>query len=107
MDYSIILENNELGKLISGEKFKIRILSNIITDQLNEILEYNLRINNIPAEVKSGDYDNIVKNSLELYDQDLIIIFWEISNLVNGFHYNIELFDDRQYQEITKRWSLK
>ena len=79
------------------------MISNIVTDQLNEILEYNLRESNIPAEVKSGDYDNIVNNSLDFKNDDLIIIFWEIGNLVNGFHYNIHLLNDKQFIEFKKK----
>ena len=61
--YSEILKrNNELAKFILTEKYEIKILSNIITSQLNEILEYTLRIDAIPAMVELLlDGDEVVK----------------------------------------------
>ena len=62
--YSEMLKvNSDLAKSLPDEKYEIEILSNIITSQFNEILEYTLRVDNIPALVNSGDYDNIVQNS--------------------------------------------
>ena len=88
MKYSQILKaNSDLAKSLPDEKFEILVLSNIITSQLNEILEYTLRINDTPAIVKSGNYDNIVQDSLKYNDSNTVIIFWEICNIIDGFQF--------------------
>jgi len=60
--YSEILrKNQELGiSLNSKPLYNIHVLSNIITSQLNDILEYNLRIESINAKVFSGNYDKYI-----------------------------------------------
>jgi len=102
--YREILErNNELSKLLPDEKYEIKILSNIITSQLNEILEYTLRMDGIPAIVKSGNYDNIVQDSQKYEESKTIIIFWELSNIIDGLHYKIELLNNDQIDEIYEK----
>ena len=86
--YSEILKHNaQLGKMLTGEGYSIAVLSNIITYQLNDVLEYILRIENIPAQVQSGDYDNIVQDSLKYQNSDLVLIYWEACNIIDGLHY--------------------
>ena len=62
--YSEILKrNSDLSKSLPDTGYEISVLSNIIISQINEVLEFTLRVNTVPAIVKSGDYDNIVQNS--------------------------------------------
>ena len=64
LKYSEILAKNRvLGEMLTSSHFTISVLSNIMTTQLNEILEYTLRLSGINAKVTSGDYDNIVQDS--------------------------------------------
>lgn len=92
MKYSEILrENRKLADKMAGPPYKIAVLGNVITHQLNEILEYFLRYEGINAHVVSGEYDGIVQDSSSLKGQDAYIIFWELSNLVDGFHYKANL----------------
>ncbi len=99
--YSEILrENSELAKVLPDKSYEIKILSNIITSQVNEILEYTLRLESIPAIVKSGNYDNIVQDSSVYNNSDLCIIFWELCNIINGFQYKIELLTNRELEDL-------
>src|SRR5262249_30433670 len=60
LKYSEILQRNaELSKSLPTDRFEIAVLSNVEVFQLKEILEYALRVDNIPAAVTTGDYDNI------------------------------------------------
>ena len=54
----LIEKNRELGTLLQNEKFEIHILSNIIVNELKNVLEYNLRINNLNADCFITDYDS-------------------------------------------------
>lgn len=95
LKYSEILKlNKQLGLALQEEQFKVTVLANIITHQLNEIFEYTLRTENINAVVRSGDYDNIVQDAAKFNDSDLIIIFWEAANLIDGLQYKANLMDD-------------
>ena len=81
----IISKNNDLNNKIKNEnKIFIKILSNITLHQIKPIIEYSLNYNDIFCSVKIGEYDNIVKESLEI-SNEIPIIFWEISNLYDGF----------------------
>ena len=95
MKYSELLKvNKDLAHLLNDDEYNIRILSNITTSQINEILEFTLRSCYIPARVESGDYDNILQDSQKYSDSNVIIIFWELCNIIDGFHYKAESLDD-------------
>ncbi len=96
----ILRKNNKLAQSLPAKKYKIKVLSNITTSQLNEILEYSLRIDSIPAIVTSGDYDNIVQDSFKYKKSNLVIIFWEACNIIDDLHYKVELYDDDQFKAI-------
>jgi FkbH-like protein len=104
LKYSEILKlNKELGGCLTTDTYNIVVLSNIIVNQLKEICEYSLRIANINAGVKIGDYDNIVQDSLKYKDSNLVIIFWELCNIIDGLQYKIHLFDDQQIDAIVEK----
>jgi len=104
MKYTDILkENTHLGESLSSEKYTIRVLSNIVVNQLGEILEYFLRDNAIPAVVSFGDYDNIVQDSFNVSNENLVIVFWELSNLIDGLHYRAEIFSDEEIKELERK----
>ncbi len=88
----IISENKKLETKLKQNKipsYKIGILSNIMIHQSKDIGEYLLRKQEILAEIKFGDYDNICQDSNNFCDQNSIIIFWELCNIIDGFQYKI------------------
>lgn len=104
MKYSEILKKNKLLTPTKGENvYNIKVLSNIMTFQINDILEYTLRKENIPARLKTGNYDNILQDSQLEQNEDVVIIFWEICNLYEGIYFNIELSDGEKIREIYKK----
>jgi len=97
----ILILNRSFGKFLQeGNEYKISIISNIVCVQINEIIEYAFRVKGIPAQVKLGDYDNIIQDSLKFNNSDLIIIFYEISNLIEGLQYKIETFNQKKIDEL-------
>ena len=102
MNYLEILnENKKLKEKVTKErKFKIIVLSNIVVNRLGDYLEYYIREQGINCVVNFGEYDNIVQNSTTIKENNLVIVFWELSNLVDGLQYKIELFDDNQLNNI-------
>jgi FkbH-like protein len=100
--FELLAKNKELAEAITGEPVQIKILSNIIVHQLKEVLEYSLRIEGIPAIVALGNYDNILQDAVQLQNEK-VVIFWEISNILDQLPYKIDLFSDNEYEELTSK----
>lgn len=104
LKYSEILRlNKEIGENLKSNPYNIIVLSNIIVHQIKEVLEYQLRIEGINANVVNGDYDNIVQDSLKYKESDVVIIFWELCNIIDGLQFKIDLLDDDQLNTIFER----
>ena len=104
MKYSELLKlNKELSSKFESNRYQINVISNIIVHQLKEILEYRLRTEGINAYTEFGDYDNIVQDSHKYSKSNAIIIFWELSNIVDGLQYKIELYEEVQFNELLKK----
>ena len=98
--YKILKLNKELKNNFQSSPFCITVLSNIIVKQIKEILEYILRCEVINANVGFGDYDNIVQDSEKYNSSNVVIIFWELCNIIDGLHYKAELLDKNQLEAI-------
>ena len=106
MKYSEILRlNNELkdGDLKNENEYKIFFLTNITINPIKEILEYSLGVNFINSKITFSNFDNIVQESINSEKYDLVVIFWEFSNILDGFHYSIENFSDNKLTEINSK----
>ena len=82
MKYSEILIKHANLTELKGDRYRIKVLSNITINQIHEILELRLREANIPAEVSIGNFDNIVQDSFTVAQFDCVIIFMEFSELI-------------------------
>jgi len=104
LKYTEILRlNNDLGNSLRGDRYCVTVLSNIITNQFNEIFEYVLRSEGINAAVTSGDYDNIVQDAIKYNKSDLVIIFWELANLIDGLQYKANLMDSESTEALISK----
>ena len=104
LKYSEILKlNKELENHLTSSFYNITVLSNVIVHQIKEILEYLLRSEVINANVRLGDYDNIVQDSKKYQNSNAVIIFWELCNIINGLQYKIELINNDQLDEILEQ----
>src|SRR5689334_6228641 len=104
LKYSEILRrNSEFSRNLPDEKYEIAVLSNVVLSQAKDIIEYALRIEEVPALVTIGDYDNIVQDSLRYTDADLVLIFWETYNIIDGLHFKIELFNETQVDDLFEK----
>ena len=81
----IIKRNRELGAQLTGDVYKIALISNITIIQLKEFLELNLREKGINAAVTVGDYDAIVQDSVRFSEYKAVLVFWEAGNFIDGF----------------------
>jgi len=101
LKYSEILAaNNNFDISRMGEKCPIKVLSNVIVQHLNSILEYHLRLGNVNAQVKSGNYDNILQDCSHLDVSEYVVIFWEAANITEGFYHSSHAFNKEQINDI-------
>jgi FkbH-like protein len=104
LKYSEILRRNkELGASLKGPVYKVDVLSNIITSQFNEVFEYNLRSEGINVNVNSGDYDNILQDAVKCNNSDLIFIFWEAANLIDGLQYKAGSMNEAELETLISK----
>ena len=99
----IIKKNSNLGTLITDKKYSVCVLSNVVMNQMQDVLEYYIREKSIPGKVFFGEYDNIVQESFKVSDYNLIIVFWEISNYIDGLHYQVEILEKDKIKDIEKK----
>ena len=104
LKYSEILAaNQKLGKSLQGKEYPVGIISNITVNQLKEIFEYFLRIERINATCTMGNYDNIVQDSDEFSQKKLVVIFWELANIIDGLQYKADLMGDDMLDELINK----
>ena len=100
----LIEKNRELGSMFKGEKFKIHILSNIVVNELKNVLEYNLRINNLNVDCFIADYDNIIQSIDKSKKAECIIIFWELSNIFIDILHTQDTISDKKIYDLEKKF---
>lgn len=109
LTYTEILKRNSELRLLNekSEAYKIAVISNTTVNQFKEILEYSLQRNNVYANVQVGDYDNIIQDSLKFNQTNAVLVFWEVSNLIEGLQHEIELFDDKKLNNLLNKVELE
>jgi len=103
----IVQQNNKLGEVIQSPYYDVAILSNIILNQANPVLEFSLRSDGIAAKCISGEYDNIVQDSQRLSESKAVVIFWEMANLVDGFQYKANVLDKNETEHVITRFKAE
>ena len=98
--FEIIKLNKELASSLKTDIYKISLISNVIINQLKEIIEYNLRLEGINAVANTGDYDNIIQDSIKFNKNNLVLVFWELCNLSEGIYYSIDSYNEVQLKEF-------
>jgi FkbH-like protein len=99
----ILAANKKLSLEVTGVPYKITILSNVIVNSIKEILEYCLRSIQINPDISFGNYDNIVQDSQFVKDKNMVIVFYELMNVIDGFTGNFDGIDDDAYSNLKNR----
>jgi len=93
--YSEIIKANQKvnPNLKHSALVKVSILSNITCNQFSSLLLYYLREKNINAKMNIGDYDNIVQNTYDYTDTNIMIIHYDFMGLIGKENIFIEDFN--------------
>ncbi|MEE9372615.1 MAG: HAD-IIIC family phosphatase [Saprospiraceae bacterium] len=89
-----------LSNINYHNEFNIQILSNTTVNPLNEILEAFVRSFRMNPSVEFGNYDNIVQDSFSLEKANLVIIFYDLMNIIEHAHINLELLKEIEVREM-------
>ena len=102
LKYTEILKaNNLLQKQVEGVKdYHIKVLSNITCNQMGVTLAYHLMQQGIKPVISFGNYDNVVQDSFNQQDQQLVIVHYELLNIVGKTDCYVEDLSDEQIEEI-------
>ena len=96
----IFAANQKLKESLQGKEYPVAIISNIIVHQLKEIFEYTLRKTGINASCSIGNYNNIVQDSKKVSNNKLVVIFWELANIIDGLQYKADLMSTESLSDL-------
>lgn len=99
----ILRQNRLLAAQAGGKHYQIGILSNITLNLLKDILEYSCRINGIHPLIETGNYNNIVQDSEKFCDKDLVIIFYDMINVLQDESLLFECLTDEEYARLLEK----
>lgn len=102
LKYTEILKaNNQLKKQVENIKpYNIKVLSNITCNQLGATLTFHLMQQGVNPVIGFGNYDNIVQDSFSQQNQQLVIVHYELLNVVGKTDCYVEDLSDEQINEI-------
>lgn len=104
LKFTDILDFNKRSKLNTKE-YNIGILSNITVNTIVDILEYGCKKNNINPNIEIGNYDNIIQDSEseEFKKKDLVIIFYDIINIIDHIDTYFENINEDKFNLLVKK----
>lgn len=104
LKYTEILHlNKTLVGTIRSKPYEIGIISNVTVNSFKEVLEYSCRLNQIEPKVEIGNFDNIVQDSAVLNNKDLIIIFYDVLNIVDQVSDFFEDLEEEKYNNLKNK----
>jgi FkbH-like protein len=102
--YTELLKLNRQFKLSARtDVYNVSVLSNIVVNQITPFIEYELQREKINAIVTCGNYDNIIQDSNQVVDSKLVIIFWELCNLIEGLQYKANVLNKNETEGIINK----
>lgn len=104
LKYTEILHlNKELAKENFKSKFSAKILSNVTVNSLKEIIEYSLRLKKINPLIEIGNFDNIVQDSANSSNYNLVFVFYDILNIIDNVSSYFESLDEDSIHELEQK----
>lgn len=82
---------------------KIAVISNITVAQIAEVLEHACRRELIPVELVIGEYDNIVQDAERFSAMDVVCVFLEAANILDGMQYRYETMSEVEQEAVGEK----
>lgn len=104
LKYTEILQlNKSMVGTIQSKPYEIGVLSNVTVNAFKEVLEYSCRLNQIEPKVEIGNFDNIIQDSEVFRNKDLIIIFYDVLNIVDQVSDFFEDLEEEKYNNLKNK----
>ncbi|MFZ4590385.1 MAG: HAD-IIIC family phosphatase [Ignavibacteria bacterium] len=98
----ILLQNKSLMGIKTEISYKISVLANVTVNPIKEMLELLLRNNQIKPDIEIGNYDNIIQDSINYKNANLVIVFLDLYKIVESFQTFFEDLTDERYEELNR-----
>jgi FkbH-like protein len=100
----ILLANTQLRAVQAGmPSRRIAVISNITVAQISEVMEYACRRETIPVELVIGEYDNIVQDAERFSNSDVVCVFLEAANILDGMPYRFEIMSKTEQEAVREK----
>lgn len=100
----ILKSNKEKNNSVTNENtLAAGVLSNIIVHQLNDVLKFSTAKFGVHTQITSGDYDNIVQDSANASSKQIVVVFWELCNLIDGLQYKANLLSEDETRSLISK----
>ena len=80
----IIKQTKNFNSFVNKKKIKIVLISNISVHIFKNFIEYELKKSQINSEVEIANFDNLVQESVNFKNHDVVIVFFELLSLFNN-----------------------
>ena len=101
LKYTEILKLNKgLKEINKSDVYEIGILSNVTINSFKEILEYSCLTHQINPEISIGNFDNIIQDSFSFSSNKLVIVFYDILNIVDQVSDFFEDISDEKLNDL-------
>ena len=104
LKYSEILKaNSRLKELVKDQKpYLIKVLSNITCNQMGAIVSYHLCNQGINVAIEFGNYDNILQDSFQTENLNMVIVHYELLNVVGKMEKYVEDMTEAQFETLAE-----
>lgn len=105
MKYTDIVLANQSLRLSQStmQSRKVAVVSNITVAQITEFLEYVCRRESIAVELEIGEYDNIVQDAERFAGSDVVCVFLEAANILDGLQYRYETMTQAEQEAVDEK----
>lgn len=104
LKYSEILKQNAALRVANREvkPYRIKVLSNITCNQLGEVLSFRLYSEQLNPVIEFGNYDNIVQESYRCQQEDLVVVNYDLVNLLDKHPAFVESFNEEEMADVVE-----
>jgi len=88
------------SKVANQHPYKVKVLNNVTCNQLNAVLSYYLMRQGVNVQVAFGNYDNVIQDSFEINDEDLVIVQYDLLNIINKLDTYVEELTEESLIEL-------
>jgi FkbH-like protein len=84
----------------SKQKLSLRIISNITVYPLVDVLQRKLALHSHDVNITLGQYGSLVQESFASAKDEVLIVFWELSQLTEFLCYKADLLDNQEVHAL-------